>query len=508
MSEDLQSKFQNAIKAMKSGDNITARDLLNEVIEEDEENVEAWVALSKVVDNDDEKRICLTTILQLDPTNSYARTELAKSEAKIEKTASEEEVVPGITRGMVRKAAIGSAAYILVVFIITTLIVSTINGGKNAQRAEATKIVQDATNAAGVIETGNAVIAMTQTMESITQTAQAKLLITPSATFTWTPDARFPTWTPTATEGAPEYRVLDLPPAEIPGVIMGWGGRDSTNSGYVEFYRIPANGSEPAERVYTEFGRNLSSNVPGQTVIIERYDRQVGNTDIITLDPNEEVPPAQAPKTLKGFIPLFESVRVLDVQNPSLSADGTKFVVDALVMDTDLREIFLVDITANQITQITNDGANYITPELSQDGTRILATRQDPTNGTDLVLIEVATLNQIPMTTDGDALIESQPAWHKDNLQAVFKAHPSGQENNSEIYTLRILPQSGATALLIATGDDETNPIMDPNGLYVAFASNRGAGVYNVYIYEIATGETYQLTDDEFDTFPGGWSLS
>ena len=91
MSEDLQQKYQKAIKAMKSGENLVARDLLNEVIELDEENVDAWVALSKVVDNDDEKRICLTTILQLDPTNSYARTELAKSEAKIEQTASEEE---------------------------------------------------------------------------------------------------------------------------------------------------------------------------------------------------------------------------------------------------------------------------------------------------------------------------------------------------------------------------------------------------------------------------------
>ena len=507
MSEDLQKKYQNALKAMNAGENIVARDLLNEVIEEDEENIDAWIALSKAVDNDDEKRICLTTILQLDPTNAYARSELAKSEAKIEQTANDEEVIPGITRGMVRKAAIGSAAYIIIVFLITTLIVSSINGGKNAVRAEATKIVQDATEAAGMIETGNAVIGMTQTMESITQTARAQLLITPSATFTWTPDPRFPTWTPTATEGVPEYRVLHAPPANIPGMIVGWGGRDATDSGYVEPIRIPANASEPATRIVNELARNLASDIPGQLVIFERYDRQVDDSEIFSIDPTEDIVPARPIESLRSYSGIIDSLNITDAQNPSLSADGSKFVIDALTA-SNIREIFLIDINTNQIRQITDDGANYSTPALSQDGTRILAARQDPANGTDLVLIDVETLNQIAMTTDGDTLIESQPSWHRDNQQAVFSAHPQGQDKNSEIYILRILPESGATALLIATNDDESHPIMDPNGVFIAFASNRGAGVYNIYIFDIASLTSYQLTDDEFDTFPGGWSLN
>jgi len=508
MSEDLQKKYQDAMKAMKAGDNIVARDLLNDIIEADEENIQAWIALSKVVDNDDEKRICLTTILQLEPTNSYARTELAKSEAKIEQTANDEEVVPGISRGTVRKVALGSAAYILVVFLVTTLIVSSINGGKNAERGALTKVANDATQAVAVIETGNAEIGMTQTMESITQTAKAQLLITPSPTFTWTPDPRFPTWTPTATEGVPEFRVLDAPPSNIPGMIAAWGGRDATGSGYVEPLRLPANGAEPPTRIVNELVRNVASDIPGQLVIFERYDRQVGDSEIFSIDPTEIIVPAKPIESLRSYSGLTDSLNITDIQNPHLSADGSKFVIEALKQDTNTREIFLVDINANTIRQITDDIANYSTPALSQDGTRILAVRQDPDNGTDLVLIDVETLNQIQMTTDGDALVESQPSWHKDNLQAVFSAHPLGQDDNNEIYILRILPESGATALLIATDDDESHPIMDPNGLYVAFASNRGAGIYNIYIFEIATLTTYQVTDDEFDTFPGGWSLS
>lgn len=502
MSEDLQQMYQNALKAMKNGDNATARNLLNDVLEQDEENVDAWITLSKVVDHDGEKRICLTTILQLDPTNSYARKELAKSEAKIEQTSNDEEVAPGITRGMVRKVAIASASYILVVFVITMLIVSMINGGKNAERAEATQIARDITATVDTIATGNAAIIMTQTMESITATAKAQLLITPSPTFTRTPDPKFATWTPTPTEGVAVYRVLEQPPANIPGMIVGWGGRDANNSGYVDPFRILANGSQPAIDLVNEFGRGFASDVPGRTVIFERYDRQVGNIEIRTLNPSDPI------NSMTGYTILFQTINFTDVQNPSLSADGQKFVFDALMMQTGTREIFLVDTITSQITQITNDIADYSTPELSQDGTRILAVRKDLANGTDLVLIDVETLNQIQMTTDGDALIESQPSWHRDGLQAVYKAHLPGQETNSEIYLLRILVESGTSLILIATDADESYPIMDPNGQYVAFASNRGAGIYNIYIFDISTQITYQLTEDEFDTFPGGWSLS
>ena len=501
MSEDLRM-YDNAIEAMEAGDNEKARELLSQVVEAEEENVDAWIALSKVVDNDDEKRICLTTILQLDPSNSYARRELAKSEEKFEQSKQDEEVAPGITRRMVRMATIGGTIYVLIVFIVTFLIVSTITGGKNAERAELTKIASDLDATAGAIETGNAAIAMTQTMESITATAQAQALITPSATASRTPDPRFATWTPTATESVAEFRVLELPPADVPGIIVGWGRRDSTNTGYVDPLRMPANGAEPSTEIINELARGVTIDVPGETVLFERFNRRIGEATIVILDP------ADPENSLTGFPGLWSSANAVDVRNPSLSADGSKFVVDAMFTDNNTREVFLIDINANQITQLTNDGANYTTPEISPDGTRVLAVRTDEANGTDLVLIDVASLNQILMTDDGNTLIESQPSWHRDGLQAVYKAHPQGQDNNSEIYLLRVLVESGSSVLLIATDADESHPIFDPNGRYVAFASNRGSGVYNIFIFDLTSVTTYQLTEDEFDVFPGGWALS
>lgn len=503
MSEDLQKLYDDAIKAMNAGENHKARNMLNRYLEADEENVEAWVALYKVVDDVDEKRICLTTILQLDPANSYARRELAKSEEQIERTQNDEEVAPGITRRMVRVAAIGGAAYVLVVFLITMLIVSGINGGKSAERQQRTQDASRQTATQNAFATGDAAIAMTQAQIAISQTAIAQSLITPSATFTRTPDPALATWTPTATESTTDFRVLEAPPAAIPGVISGWGGRDSTDSGYLNPIRIPANGAGGATEIINEFARGVTSNVPGQRVLFERYDRRLGDTTLAVLDPNNP------DETMTGYANLWSDAGVYDIQNASMSADGNVFVVDALIRASNIREVFLVDVIADTLTQLTDDAANYSAPAISQDGSQVLAIKEDGANGTDLVLINVGTRDQRPMTTDGNALIESQPAWHSDNLQGVFAAHPQGQPNQNEIYQLRLLPESAATSLLIATTDaDEIFPVYDPSSQFIAFASNRAGGIYNIYIFDIATTTTYQLTDFEFDYFPGGWSLS
>jgi len=502
MSEELQGLYQDALKAMKAGDKEKARNLLSQVVEEDEENVDAWVALSKVVDNDAEKRICLTTILQLDPTNAYARKAMEKSEQKIEQGKNEEEVAPGITRRMVRMAAIGSAVYILVVFGITVVLLSIINGGKNAERTELTQIARNATGTVQAFSANETSVASTAIQQAISATAIAQSLITPSATFTRTPDPAFATWTPTPTEGSASFRVLELPPAEIPGTLFGWGGRDATDSGYLDTFLMPANGLEPKREIINEFGRAVTANIPGQTVMFERFNRRLEETALVILNTSDPE------NTITGFADLWSQAGVIEVLNPSMSADGSRFVVDALVTATGLREVFLVDVNANVVTQLTNDSANYTNPAITQDGSRVLVSREDPANGTDLVLLDPITLDQIQMTSDGDAIVETQAYWHRDNQQAVFRGHPGGQPNNGEIYILRVLPESGATDFLIATGDDETNPVLDPTGSFVAFASNRAGGVYNIYIFDIVSSVTYQVTEFQFDHFVGGWSLN
>ena len=70
--------LQEGIAAAKSGQRERAYDLLMQVVEEDKENVLAWLWLSGVADSLDDREICLENVLALDPTNVAARKGLAQ----------------------------------------------------------------------------------------------------------------------------------------------------------------------------------------------------------------------------------------------------------------------------------------------------------------------------------------------------------------------------------------------------------------------------------------------
>lgn len=69
--------LREGIAAAKSGQRERAYDLLKQVVQADEENILAWLWLSGVTDNLDDREICLENVLTLDPTNEAARKGLA-----------------------------------------------------------------------------------------------------------------------------------------------------------------------------------------------------------------------------------------------------------------------------------------------------------------------------------------------------------------------------------------------------------------------------------------------
>ena len=69
--------LNRAIVAAKAGRNAEARQLLEAVLDADERNERAWLWLSGVVDNDEERAICLENVLSINPDNQAARRGLA-----------------------------------------------------------------------------------------------------------------------------------------------------------------------------------------------------------------------------------------------------------------------------------------------------------------------------------------------------------------------------------------------------------------------------------------------
>jgi len=69
--------LREGITAARAGQREQARDLLMQVVEQDEENVLGWLWLSGVVESLEEREICLENVLALDPANEAARKGLA-----------------------------------------------------------------------------------------------------------------------------------------------------------------------------------------------------------------------------------------------------------------------------------------------------------------------------------------------------------------------------------------------------------------------------------------------
>lgn len=70
--------LKEGIQAIKAGRREEAKTLLLRVIELDEENERAWLWLSGAVETDEDRRICLENVLQINPNNELAQKGLAR----------------------------------------------------------------------------------------------------------------------------------------------------------------------------------------------------------------------------------------------------------------------------------------------------------------------------------------------------------------------------------------------------------------------------------------------
>ncbi len=70
---DTTELLQKGIALARAGRREEARNILLQVVEQDEQNESAWLWISGVVDTDDDKAIALENVLTLNPNNEWAK---------------------------------------------------------------------------------------------------------------------------------------------------------------------------------------------------------------------------------------------------------------------------------------------------------------------------------------------------------------------------------------------------------------------------------------------------
>jgi hypothetical protein len=501
-----QELLRQITELARSGKRDQARELVEQILGEDDENVRAWTWLYRLSDDVDEKRIALTTILQLDPTNARARQALDRIEGRTGQ--DDDEVMPGISRRQLLLFGGGGLGVLLLLILVVALIVS----GNNAQRTAA--IATQTAAEVNPTRTFEAAQNLVLTEEAATAMAlETQLAITsptPSPTTTREgPPTLPPLFTPTPSFTPIVTPTPLQPPSGVGGAIVGWGGSDAAQTGNLPLLLIDISSGEITTIGGT--GRGAHAAAASRTRIV--YTR---NYRDLSVDDLQFVNPAQAlnePLAARYQTQLqFNEGRMAQFApgNPTLMAFSATSV-DNMTLDIylfDFAKMAIID-GPDPVTRVTTDEFTYTFPTISPDGTEIIAVRQDLRTGsgspaTDLVRIDIASGEQTMLTNDGEAVIETMPTWSPDGAVVLYAA--ATEENPTHDIFMRGLTTFTETLNVTRTdAQDEIYPTYDPSSRYIAYASDR-RDTYDIYILDTQTNEIFQLTDgDVEDYYPGAW---
>jgi TolB protein len=197
-------------------------------------------------------------------------------------------------------------------------------------------------------------------------------------------------------------------------------------------------------------------------------------------------------------------------------------------------EIWIMDYDGYDQRAITNFASLSLTPRWSPDDTRIAYTSYARGNP-DIYIFSLETYRRVPFPLFRG--LNTTPAWSPDGKRLAFCSSMSGDPevyvsdvNGGNLQRLTFSPgvdispvwnrktgneiafvsdRSGSPQIyimsadgtnlrrLITAGGDASSPSWSPNGLFIAFSWRvTDTGTYDVYVIEIASGRTIQLTHD------------
>ncbi|MBK8021622.1 MAG: PD40 domain-containing protein [Chloroflexi bacterium] len=503
---DIPELLRRGIEAARDGKKAEARSLFEQVTELDENNEKGWFWLASVVDTDEERRICLSNVLHINPNNEKAQRAMAALEEKLKnkkRLQDNNEVIAGVSRKQFNFILGGGILLVLVILIIGLVVIVSNNNRIAAENATSTAVAVAATGTSDAIAAAAATATQAQVAFAATQTALVPTVIP------ITPTARIPTlpatWTPTPSN-TPEITATSLPPPlELSGRLVVWSGRDELNTGYLPIGYFNLDFGNQYTRIGNEYGKFVSITGNGQRVLYERYDDLLFSSVIeaVNLNGTEQ-------QNLAEFYS-GSGITLVQPKQPNIGAFGQRIAFVAKTAQRNYFQIFVVEIGevpegVPRVKQLTDDDIDYSFPVFSPDGTRIAAVRTDVNTAipsVDLVNVDVATGGKFLISSDFEATIETHPRWTHDGQQIIYAAAPSNDPNNHDIL-LRNANGAGTPLPLYRSPFDDIYPVMSPDQRHIAFASDRGSG-YDIYVYEQANQALFQLTNNPADDFPGDW---
>jgi Tol biopolymer transport system component len=483
--EELQRKLRAGVDAAKSGDRATARRLLEQVIDVDENNEMAWIWLASSVSTVSERRACLERVLEINPNNTRAREALHRlgdtpTVPPVDEQARIREQIERVRRA-------GGAS-------------SPIGGGRGGSNAPLYYLA--AAVVAVLVVGAVALSALNQTTDDLPPTSAAVVAVTDTPTVTLTPTLtstpapmdvsqitrNAPTLPPTFTPTFTPSPTFTLQPSATPPGLDTYGlFYISLNSGadQPDGYTVLADRSNEGS-AFNEV-RDLAYSADGSQIV---FIRDVGGApEVFIAEANN--PDAATQLTTLG---------APDTAHPTFSPDGSQIAFSSSA-DSQSEEIHLMDSNGDNLRRITNNTWVDRDPAFSPVENLIVFTSDQDSPD----LTELYTLT-FPQFEDEDPIIQRltntdgnnySPSWSQNGQYLVFASDRNGA---SDIFWMEF--SVGGTGFLVTYDDLEVenrNPAISHDGRWIAFVSNRDGDTFQTYLVDTLATEVIRLTDNGRD---------
>jgi hypothetical protein len=350
--ERIEALLRDGIGAAKAGNTTEAQTLLREVVALDENNEKGWIWLAAVVDTEDEKRVCLSNVLVINPNNKKAKDELNT----IERQAGLQNI------RLHEQAAINSRAVLILgtVVVVAVLVSLALLIGLSGLQSNVTVPTAANLDSANTLPAGTDAVAAAATEAATVAPAivpttavasETPATLPPTATKS-TPGVEVallqqktlpPTWTPLpspTSEIPPTGTPLAKPPAALPGRLVVISGPVITLEGFLPVWVLKPDGSD-FKRVTDDALRGDYGILTPDGKLI--YTFLAGGTDArllryVNLNGSQE----RFLKDAWGGLPPLDNQRM-----PTITRDGriVAFAAQNLIQNEKFSAIYVVNLT-------------------------------------------------------------------------------------------------------------------------------------------------------------------